>query len=52
MTDLLQAVIEAGEQVRAERFHHGWTEFDTNEDYETACQWAVSGLLERFVSLA
>lgn len=52
MTDLLQAVIEAGEQVRAERFHHGWIEFDTNEDYETACQWAESGLLERFVSLA
>lgn len=51
MTDLLQAVIEAGEQVRAERFHHGWIEFDTNEDYETACQWAESGLLKRFVSL-
>lgn len=51
MTDLLQAVIEAGEQVHAEQFHHGWIEFDTNEDYEAACNWAENGLLERFVSL-
>lgn len=51
MTDLLQAVIEAGEQVHAEGFHHGWIEFDTNEDYETACKWTEDGLLERFVSL-
>lgn len=51
MTDLLQAVIEAGERVRAEPFRHGWIEFDTNEDYETACRWAENGQLERFVSL-
>lgn len=51
MTDLFQAVIETGEQVRAEPFHHGWIEFDTNEDYETACEWAKNGSLGRFVSL-
>lgn len=51
MTDLLQAVIESGEQVHAKPFHHGWIEFDTNEDYETACKWAENGMLELFVSL-
>lgn len=51
MTDLLQAVIESGEQVHAELFRHGWIEFDTNEDYETACKWAENGLLARFISL-
>lgn len=51
MTDLLQALIEAGEQVRAVPFRHGWVEFDTNEDYETACRWAQDGTLGRFVEL-
>lgn len=32
MTDLLNAVIESGKSVKAERFHNGWIEFDTNED--------------------
>ena len=44
-------VIEPGGQVHAKPFHHGWIEFDTNEDYETACKWAESGVLELFVSL-
>lgn len=51
MTDLLQALIEAGEQVRVVPFRHGWVEFDTNEDYETACRWAQDGTLGRFVEL-
>lgn len=51
MTDLLQALIEEKELVRAVVFHHGWIEFDTNEDYETACQWAQEGSLDRFVIL-
>lgn len=51
MTDLLQAIIQAGEKVRFVPFHHGWVEFDTNEDYETACQWAEDGMLKRFVRL-
>lgn len=51
MTDLLQAIIEAAEKVQAVPFHHGWVEFDTNEDYETACRWAGDGTLKRFVKL-
>lgn len=43
MTDLLNAVIESGEKVRAEHFHNGWIEFDTNEDYENACRWLEDG---------
>lgn len=51
MTDLLEAVIESGEPVKAVRFRNGWIEFDTNEDYETAIQWLEEGTLERFISL-
>lgn len=43
MTDLLNAVIESREKVRAEHFHNGWIEFDTNEDYEKACEWVKDG---------
>ncbi|MBD5444740.1 MAG: phosphocholine cytidylyltransferase family protein [Lachnospiraceae bacterium] len=43
MTDLLNAIIESGEKVRAEHFHNGWIEFDTNEDYENACRWLEDG---------
>ncbi len=39
MTDLLQAIIESGRKILAERFRNGWIEFDTNEDYEKACRW-------------
>lgn len=51
MTDLLHALIEEKKLVQAVSFHHGWIEFDTNEDYEIACQWARNGSLERFVTL-
>lgn len=51
MTDLLQAVIESGDSVRAVRFRNGWIEFDTNEDYETAVQWVENGTIKRFISL-
>ena len=49
MTDLLQAIIESGEKVKAKRFRNGWVEFDTNEDYEKACEWVESGLIKRFL---
>lgn len=45
MTDLLQALLDAGEKIGAARFNGGWIEFDTNEDYETACRWAEEGTL-------
>ena len=51
MTDLLQALIQKGERVRAVPFCHGWIEFDTNEDFELACGWAENGTLDRFVTL-
>lgn len=51
MTDLLQAVIESGENVRAVKFRNGWIEFDTNEDYETAVKWVANGTLGKFIRL-
>lgn len=51
MTDLLQAVIESGRPVKAERFNHGWIEFDTNEDYENACRWVEDGSINEVIRL-
>ncbi len=51
MTDLLQAVIEAGYPVKAEKFQHGWIEFDTNEDYENACRWVDDGSIKDLLNL-
>lgn len=51
MTDLLQAIIESGEKVKAERFNNGWIEFDTNEDYENACRWLEEGTLGEYVGI-
>lgn len=51
MTDLLNAVIESGKQVKAEKFNHGWIEFDTNEDYENALAWANTGELNEVICL-
>ena len=43
MTDLLNALIEAGELVKPKHFNNGWIEFDTNEDYESAIEWIKNG---------
>ena len=51
MTNLIQAVIESGQSVKAERFHNGWIEFDTNEDYENACKWVEDGSIKRFLKM-
>ena len=51
MTDLLQALIESGEHIKAQRFINGWIEFDTNEDYEKACEWAASGKLKKLLKI-
>ena len=40
MTDLLNAIIESGREVKAVHFCNGWIEFDTNEDYENAIEMA------------
>ncbi len=49
MTDLLNALIEAGEQVKAIHFTNGWIEFDTNEDYENACEWVKDGSIRELI---
>lgn len=51
MTDLLQALIGAGEAVKALEFKNGWLEFDTNEDYENACRWAEDGTIAELLDL-
>ena len=51
MTDLLQAVIEDGAAVKAVEFRNGWIEFDTNEDYENACQWVKDGSLQKLIRI-
>lgn len=43
MTDLLQAVIESGNRVKAMKFRNGWIELDTNEDYENVIRWKENG---------
>ena len=49
MTDLLNAIIETGKNVKAVHFNNGWIEFDTNEDYENALEWSESGILNRII---
>lgn len=51
MTDLLQEMIAAGHRVAPIFIHKGWLEFDTEGDYEKACEWARLGDLDRFVDL-
>lgn len=51
MTDLLNAIIESGKEVKAVRFKNGWIEFDTNEDYENACEWVKNGELDKIIEL-
>ena len=49
MTDLLNAIIESGNVVKAIHFNNGWIEFDTNEDYENAIRWERDGTLEQLI---
>lgn len=51
MTDLLQAIVEEGETVKAQLFCHGWIEFDTNEDYERACEWVETGEINKLIKM-
>jgi len=51
MTDLLHALIKAGNAVKAVEFNNGWIEFDTNEDYENACRWVEDGSIKELVEL-
>lgn len=51
MTDLLNALIESGREVKAVHFKNGWIEFDTNEDYEKAMEWCQDGSLVGIIKL-
>lgn len=51
MTDLLNALIESGKTVKADCFHNGWIEFDTNEDYEKACEWVKNRDIDEIIKL-
>lgn len=51
MTDLLNAIIESGREVKAVRFSHGWIEFDTNEDYENALVWSENRTLPDIIRI-
>lgn len=51
MTDMLNAIIESGREVKAVHFNNGWVEFDTNEDYESALDWAGTGIIKNFINL-
>ncbi len=51
MTDLLNAIIESGEEVKAIHFCNGWIEFDTNEDYENALEWAKNKTINDIIKL-
>lgn len=49
MTDLLNAIIESGKEVKAIHFNNGWVEFDTNKDYESALEWVKTGVIDKFI---
>ncbi len=52
MTDLLNAIIEAGKSVKAVHFNNGWLEFDTNEDYERAMEWIRKDMIKIIYNLS
>ena len=45
MTDLLQALVDAGIPVKAENVANGWLEFDTESDYENVQSWVSTGAI-------
>lgn len=48
MTDMIQALINAGHIVNPIIISRGWLEFDTIEDYEKALKWKKEGTLSTF----
>ena len=52
MTCMLQAIINAGQEVKPMIIERGWLEFDTVEDYEKYNLWLKEGSLGRFYNLS
>ena len=48
MTSMLQAIINAGYNVKPIMISRGWLEFDTEQDYERYSRWLKEGALKRF----
>lgn len=48
MTCMLQALINARQEVQPIIIRRGWLEFDTVEDYEKYTKWLKEGTLQRF----
>ena len=51
MTDLLNALIQSGAEVKAIHFNNGWLEFDTNEDYEKAVDLSNLHLFQKICNV-
>jgi len=51
MTDMLQAIINAGYRIWPTHIEGGWLEFDTVNDYEKANEWLKEGVLNKFIVL-
>ncbi len=51
MTCMLQALINAGQDVKPIIINRGWLEFDTVEDYEKYTKWLEEGTLGRFCKI-
>lgn len=51
MTDLLNFLIADGKTVKAVETSGGWLEFDTNEDYEIACEWTKNKKIYNFINI-
>jgi len=51
MTDMLQALVDEEDKVKAVHAKRGWMEFDSVEDYEKAVKWAEEGSIKRFINL-
>ena len=49
MTDLLQALVDKGVQVRVKKVTNGWIEFDSESDYEKALKWVSSGEIKTLI---
>lgn len=45
---MLQALINAGQEVTPIVIRRGWLEFDTVEDYEKYTRWLEEGTLGKF----
>lgn len=51
MTDMIQALIDAGLRVDAYPINGGWLEFDTNQDYEKMASMLDEGSLSQLIDL-